>query len=122
MTCFWPGPLSGLRLWGRGADDALSASPSRLSDLVLDLALPGIGNRVVIRFAGDERSDEGETDGVHRRPRRGVDRHGLGEDPVQTQVSEAVADQLSRSLARVPVAPVFAHQPITQVCPPATFG
>src|ERR1039457_3055546 len=97
--------LSPVWVWVRAADDPLAALPCPRRDLVLNFALLGARDRVVIRFAGDEGAGEGEADGVHRRPRREVDRHGLSEDPVQSQIGKAVPDQRAGALAGVPAAP-----------------
>jgi len=69
------------------------APPGRPGDLVLDFAVLGPWDRIVARRAGGEGSDEVEAD-------------------VEPEVGEAVPDQLTRTLAGEPAAPVPAQQPL----------
>ena len=94
---------------------AVTLLPGAAGNFVLDLAQFGAGHEIVVRVAGNERTDEGEADGGHRRPRRCVDRHGLGEDPVEADVGEAVPDKLACAFSGVAAAPVPTQQPVAKV-------
>lgn len=48
-------------------------------------------------------------------PRWHVDRHGLGEDPVEADAAAAITDKLARALGGVAAAPVPAQQPEAKV-------
>jgi len=89
--------------------------PGAAGNFVLDLALFGARHEIVVRVSGNEGAGEGETHGGQRRPRRCVDRHGLGEDPVEAGAAEAVPDKLARALGGVAAAPVPAQQPEAKV-------
>src|SRR5271170_5381439 len=97
------------------------ALPRTAGDLVLDLALLGARNQIVVG-AGDEGADMAEPGRTHGCPRGGVGRHGLAEDPVQAEVVETVADQLAGAFAGVAMAPVSPHQPVAEVGFPGDLG
>src|SRR5829696_3843727 len=81
--------------------------------LVLHLAfLDALHGRGV---GGGERPHVGETYPLHHGPRARVGRHRLGDDPVEPDVVEAVADQLTRPLRGEALAPVTRQQPVAQV-------
>ena len=83
-------------------------------DLVLDLSAVAAGHERLWRLAR-EGADVGHPDGGHHRTRWPVDRKGLGEDTTQTNVNEAITQQLVRALTSQSLSPPSTQQPVAQI-------
>ena len=100
---------------GRAAHPAraLPVKPLLAGDGVLYCALISAGQR---REPGlGEGTDVHHADGCHRRLGGPIDRHRLGEDPVQPEIIEPVPDQLVHALAGQTLAPAAAQQSVAEL-------
>src|SRR5258708_3075718 len=92
----------GTRSEGRGAALPLvwrRGLPLGTGQGVLDQAV--LGSVDVVQAVAVEGPDEGQTGLVHDAPGAVVDRHRLRDDPLHTELGEALADQRDRALGPV---------------------